>query len=101
MRIETYQAIKAILDTDVTIPAPDRLAILQTCKSPIPKTPAKKEAPRLLKVRQVAEILHVHPKTVQRMVKRGLFQPVRLSSRAVRYLADEIIKVAGGDRISE
>ena len=71
MRPETLAAIKAILLTDPSIPDPDRAAIIAACKSPIPSSQPKKPPSKLLKIRQVAEIIGVHPRTIGRIVKRG------------------------------
>ena len=84
MKPETLAAIKAILLTDPTLSDADRQAIIAACRNPSPK-PDRKPPAKLLKVRQVAEIIGVHPKTVQRMVRRGRLPRVALSSRAMRY----------------
>jgi len=46
---------------------------------------------KLLKVREVAQILNTTPRTVWRLVSMGsLPQPVRISRRLVRWRADDI-----------
>lgn len=42
------------------------------------------DGPALLTTREAAEVLHVHPRTVQRLVERGELSAVRLGS-AVRF----------------
>lgn len=42
------------------------------------------DAPALLTTREAAEVLHVHPRTVQRLVERGELSAVHLGS-AVRF----------------
>lgn len=42
------------------------------------------EGPALLTTREAAEVLHVHPRTVQRLVERGELSVIRLGS-AVRF----------------
>lgn len=90
MRPETYRAIKAIIETDSTIPEPERIAILKTCKSPIIKKPDKTT---LLSSKQTAQALQVCPTTVRRMEKRGMLHGVRFSARTIRFRADEIEKI--------
>jgi excisionase family DNA binding protein len=48
------------------------------------KAPAPSNAPALLTTREVADALHVHPRTVQRLVERGQLSAVHLGT-AVRF----------------
>lgn len=48
------------------------------------KPPAASAAPALLTTQEAADILHVHPRTVQRLVERGELQVVHLGA-AVRF----------------
>jgi excisionase family DNA binding protein len=53
-----------------------------------------------LNVRQVAELLGVHPRTVWRLVSSGdLPQPIKISAKVVRWrVADLEAHLAGTDR---
>lgn len=45
-------------------------------------------------LRQAAEILQTHPRTVQRLARRGLLHPIRLSARLVRWDLREVQDLA-------
>ncbi len=49
--------------------------------------------------RQAAEILGVHPRTVERLEKRGLLKAIRIGKRLRRWNLNEVEKLAaeGGD----
>jgi predicted DNA-binding transcriptional regulator AlpA len=52
--------------------------------------PVKKKQ-KLLTVKQVAEILGVHPGSIKRYVKIGLLHPIRITSRMVRYEEEDVL----------
>ena len=93
MKAETYQAIKAVIERDPTMPNQERTAILQACKNLKTEKPDKKPTLALLTTRQVAEILQVSTRTVRRMNKNGLLHSIKLSARLIRYRADEVDRV--------
>ncbi len=77
--------IASAIETDPTIPAEHRKRILDACRNP-----GHKPQPRMGGVREAAEILRVHPRTVQRYERRGLLTAVRLSKRLLRYNLTEV-----------
>ena len=52
-----------------------------------PPTPG---VPRLLKVKEVAELLGVSTRTIQTWLELGKLTPIRLSPRALRISEDEV-----------
>jgi excisionase family DNA binding protein len=84
MRTEILQSIRALLQTDDTVLAEQREDILRACSR---KSSAKA---RLGGVRQAAEVVGCHPKTIYRYVRRGLLHPVRYSQRKVRFDLNEV-----------
>lgn len=52
--------------------------------------PNPSEVEVLLTVEEVADRWRICTKTVQRMVARGILQPVRFSARCVRYKATDV-----------
>lgn len=53
-------------------------------------------ASTLLRPREVADMLHVHPRTLQRMADRGDITAVVLPSGHRRYRHDEIHRIING-----
>jgi len=46
--------------------------------------------PKMYTVQEVAEILHVSPRTVRRLIERGELQAVRISKRLIRILEQDL-----------
>jgi excisionase family DNA binding protein len=82
---EIYQSISVLLQSDNTVPDMQRQQILKVCRRESVK--AKR---RFGTVKQAAELLSCHPKTVYRYVKRGMLHPVHHSPRRVRFDLDEV-----------
>ena len=57
---------------------------------------AAEQAERYLKTREAAAVLECHVRSVFRYAERGLLHPVRRSSRAIRWKASEVERLAGG-----
>ena len=93
MRDATHNAITAILDTDPTIPNPDRLIILHTCKNPRVKMRGKKVIPMLLTFQQVVQIFQMSTRTIRRMYGSGLLHGIRFSGKSIRFRAEELERV--------
>ena len=89
MKEEIYKVIKILLLHDETLGPDDRQAILKVCR--YPKTASRR---KLITVRQAAEIIGCHPKTVQRYERQGVINAIRLSKRKVRYVKQEIEEFA-------
>lgn len=53
-------------------------------------------ADKLILTREAAALLECHPKTVFRYRRRGLLNPVRRSSRCIRWRESEVRKLAFG-----
>lgn len=69
-----------------TAPPEVRAAMLRTATGTGRKRPGT--------LRQAAEILNVHPRTVQRLARRGMLEPIRISARMVRWDLNEVEKLA-------
>lgn len=87
MKNEIYQSIKVLLQNDNTVSDEQRQLVLKSCRQ---MTAMGKL--RLGTVRQVAELLGCHVKTVQRYAQRGLLHPVKYSLRRIRFDMDEVEK---------
>jgi excisionase family DNA binding protein len=54
----------------------------------------KPKLPRLLRIREVAQMLNVNPETLRRWDRQGKFKAIRIDSRGDRrYRSDEILKM--------
>lgn len=85
MKDEIYQSIKVLLQNDNTVPDEQRQLILKSCRQITAKGKLQ-----LGTVRQVAELLGCHVKTVQRYSQKGYIHPIKHSQRRVRYDMAEI-----------
>lgn len=89
MKRTTIELIKNVLSTDETVLPEDaqkilkQLAAVNIEKKPRPGT-----------IREAARILDVHPVTVRRYANAGLLNPIRISSRKVRYNLNEVEHLA-------
>jgi len=84
MNATTQKVIETILSTDGSVTPEQREEILRACSR---KTSAK---PKLGGVRQAAEVLGCHPKTIYRYVRKGLLHSVRYSRRKIRFDLNEV-----------
>ncbi len=50
-------------------------------------------AAELLTIKQVSEMLQVHPNTLRQWEKKGILSPVRISARIVRYRREDIDRI--------
>lgn len=85
MKDEIYQSIKILLQNDNTVSDEQRQLILKCCRQMVAK-----DKLRLGTVKQAAELLGCHPRTVPRYAKRGYFHSIKYSVRRVRYDMAEI-----------
>ena len=85
MKEEIYQSIKVLLQNDNTVSDEQRQLILKSCRQVIAK-----DKLRLGTVKQVAELLGCHLRTVGRYSKKGYFHSIKYSPRRVRYDMAEI-----------
>jgi excisionase family DNA binding protein len=85
MKDEIFQSIRALLQSDTTVTREQQQGILKACRDHACQT--KK---RVGTVRQAADILQCHPKTVYRYVARGVLRPIRMSVRKVRFDLDQV-----------
>ena len=83
----TEQAQQAQLIEAVLSAPPERRPAIFTAARGV-------ERPRPGTVRQAAEILESHPRTVQRYADAGLLHPIRISPRRVRYDLNEVERLA-------
>jgi len=85
VKAEIYQSIKVLLQNDATVAAEQRQEILKACRQK-----SGRSNRRLGTVKQAAEILSCHPKTVYRYVRRGILHPLHYSLRKVRFDLEEV-----------
>ena len=84
MKDETMAAIMMLLKADESVSCDKRNEILAACRR------EQRKHRRLATVRQAAEALGCHAKTVQRYAEKGLLTTVRFSLRKIRYDMDEV-----------
>ena len=89
MRAEILTCIRLLVESDASVTPEHRGEILRVCK----RDPSRRRR-RLGTVRQAAEILGCHTRTIERYAKRGLVTPVQYSTRKIRYDLDEIEALA-------
>lgn len=89
MKQTTIELIKNVLSTDETVLPADAQKVLKqlTAGNEIKK-------PRPGTIKEAARILDVHPVTVRRYANVGLLNPIRISSRNVRYNLNEVEHLA-------
>ncbi len=75
-----------LIEAVITAPPERRDAILQAARG--------KNRPRPGTIRQAAEILGVHPRTVQRYADAGLLHPIRITPRRIRWNLNEVEDLA-------
>ncbi len=85
MKEEIYQSTKVLLQNDNTVSDEQRKLILKYCCQV-----TAKDKLRLGTVKQAAELLGCHARTVGRYSKKGCFHSIKYSSRRVRYDMAEI-----------
>ena len=85
MREDVYQAVRLLLQNDPSVSPAQLARILAACRSQ--STAVRR---RLGTVRQAAEILACHPRTVYRCAARGYLHPIHHSARKVRFDLDEV-----------
>lgn len=84
MKSATKMIIDTALRADETVTPEEREVILQACSQ---KALVK---PKLIGVRQAAQVLGCHPKTIYRYVRKGVLHTVRYSQRKVRFDLNEV-----------
>lgn len=84
MNAATQKVIEAVLAADGSVTPEQREDILRVCSR---KALAK---PKLGGVRQAAQVLGCHPKTIYRYVRKGLLHTVHYSRRKVRFDLNEV-----------
>ena len=85
------QAIKSVM-TACQVSQPDAFRIVLACRDSDSGTP--KMRPRMGSLRQAAEIMQVHPRTLARYAQRGLLHAVKYSCRRVRFDLNEVERFA-------
>lgn len=87
MQQATRTSIAALIAADPTTTPEQRRAIIRACQRQHLRR-------KLGTVRQAADILQVHPRTVQRYERAGLLTAVRYSPRRIRYDLDQVQRLA-------
>ena len=90
MKAPELEALKSLLRAVEA--SPDEARAIMGAATGAEKQPADK----LLLTREAAALLECHPKTVFRYRRRGLLNPVRRSSRCIRWRESEVRKLAFG-----
>lgn len=85
--MQSTPVIKAAIESDPTATPEQRERILAALKEPKPVTE------KMLTRKQVASLLGVHVESVKRYGRKKLLNPVRFSSRAVRYSEAEVLSL--------
>ena len=83
--MQSEAIIKLAVQTDQSMTSDQRERILNALKEP---KPAKEQ---MLTRKQVAALLGVHTETVKRYGRKKLLNPVRFTTRAVRYAESEVL----------
>ena len=84
MNASTQKVIEAVLIADGSVTPEQRVEILRVCShKPLAK-------PNLVGVKQAAQVLSCHPKTIYRYVRKGLLHSVHYSRRKVRFDLNEV-----------
>ena len=89
MQQVTLTSIGGLLNADPTVTEETRRRVMACCKQP--ERPRRR---RLGTVRQAAEILGVHRRTIQRYAREGNLTAIYQSRRRVRYDLDEVERLA-------
>ena len=89
MKQTTRELIKNVLSTDETVLPVDAKKVLKQLDAV-----NGMQKPRPGTIKEAARILDVHPVTVRRYAKAGILNPIRISSRKVRYNLNEVEQLA-------
>lgn len=84
MKTTTKKIIEAALLADETVGQEEREAVLSAFSRAVPVKP------KPVGVRQAAQVLGCHPKTLYRYVRKGLLHTIHYSCRKVRFDLNEI-----------
>lgn len=89
----TYRAIKAVLDSDLTLDASRKRAVLNalTGEAPEGRKGGREPPNKILKGVEVAKLLGVCRKTVQNWRTRGLLVPFKTGRNATGYLERDVL----------
>ena len=90
----TFRAVKAIIDTDMTLDATKRKAVLKalTCEAATEGQIRKEPQMKILKGVDVARMLGVCRKTVYNWRARGLLVPFKTGRNATGYLEKDVME---------
>ena len=89
MQVGNVEAIKVMINNDLTATPEQRQAILAALKSADPN-----RKPKLITRKQAAEILVCSTKTIDRYIERGLIREIKFTQRRIRFEEAEIIRFA-------
>jgi excisionase family DNA binding protein len=84
MKAATQKLIEAVLVADESVTPEQRAEILRACSQGV------RPKPKHVGVRQAAQVLGCHPKTIYRYVRKGLLHTVHYSCRKVRFDLNEV-----------
>lgn len=87
MKTETLTLIQTVISADQTATDAQLKAVLSACRQPSSNK-------RLGTVRQAAMIMECHPRTIQRYVRMGLLNQIRITQRKIRYDLCQVERLA-------
>ena len=87
MRTETITTIQSVASADATTTPEHVQRVVAACRT-------ESQKPRMGTVRDAAELLGVHPRTIQRYERLGILKAVRITSRRIRYNMNELERLA-------
>jgi excisionase family DNA binding protein len=98
MNPATLRAIKAILETDPSIPSEKRSAILRSCEeADLASSCQRQVRPQFVTVREAAEILCTSTRTIWRLAGTGKLTRIKLGHRSTRFRMADIANITSVD----
>ena len=101
MNPATLRAIKAILETDPSIPDVQKSAILRSCEKAESACSSQRQVrPQFVTVREAAEILCTSHRTIWRLARIGKLTRIKLGHRSTRFRMEDIAGMTSVDEPS-
>ena len=91
MNGNSLNIIRNVLQLDMSLSDPERMAILQFCRQPRLQTKKDREGARLLSARDVARMLNISKRGVWRLASEGQLAPIKIGKRTTRFDCDEVL----------
>lgn len=97
MNPSTIKAIKAILDTDLSIPSWQRRIILKACENPCTLLPKEQSQLQLLTIKEAKAMLKVSRTTIWRWVRQGKLRQLQLSDAVARFRMEDVLRLCSAE----